>query len=89
MRIAFTCQIDTGSSDLWVISQDNQKVATVNTTDVVATIFYGDGSGVTGNVDFAELTFGGHTVKSQGAFIQPLTNHASRFIHVYSFISVY
>ncbi|KAI0084523.1 aspartic peptidase domain-containing protein [Irpex rosettiformis] len=71
---AFTCQIDTGSSDLWVIPADKQPVKTVNTTEVAASITYADGSGVSGFIDFAELIVGGYNISSQ-AFINP--NHTT------------
>ncbi|KAI0084524.1 aspartic peptidase domain-containing protein [Irpex rosettiformis] len=70
----FTCQIDTGSSDLWVIPADKQPVKTVNTTEVAASITYADGSGVSGFIDFAELIVGGYNISSQ-AFINP--NHTT------------
>ncbi|KAI0804714.1 aspartic peptidase domain-containing protein [Irpex lacteus] len=66
----FTCQIDTGSSDLWVIPPNHHPLKTTNETQVAAAIEYADGSGVSGLVDFAELLVGGYTVPSQ-AFINP------------------
>ncbi|KAI0699010.1 aspartic peptidase domain-containing protein [Cytidiella melzeri] len=67
----FTCQIDTGSSDLWVIPSTNPSPPTlVNTTEVAAAISYADGSGVSGVIDFAELLMGGYIIPSQ-AFINP------------------
>ena len=63
---AFTCQIDTGSSDLWVIPPDGQPVKTVNHTEVAVGVTYADESGVSGFIDFAELAVGGYTIPSQG-----------------------
>lgn len=64
--VAFTCVVDTGSSDLWVIQDSNNPLATVNKTEVIASVEYGDGTSVSGPVEFAELVVGGHTVPSQG-----------------------
>jgi hypothetical protein len=85
---AFTCQIDTGSSDLWVIPPQNQSVPTVNSTDVIASVLYADGSGITGHVAFAELMISGYTVKSQGA-CPDLYIASRRSVHVPPLISVH
>ena len=63
---AFTCQIDTGSSDILVIPPDGQPVKTVNHTEVAVGVTYADESGVSGFIDFAELAVGGYTIPSQG-----------------------
>jgi saccharopepsin len=66
--IAFQFHIDTGSADLWVLTNDTGKTVNItNTTDIAAAVVYADKSGLLGPVDFAELKLGGFTVNSQGA----------------------
>ena len=64
--VAFTCHIDTGSSDLWVIPAPNRPLKIVNETRVFVEVTYGDKSGLSGFVNFAELVLGDYTVPSQG-----------------------
>ncbi|KAF7793489.1 hypothetical protein EIP86_004601 [Pleurotus ostreatoroseus] len=61
----FTVQMDTGSTDLWVLPNPGQHIALVNTTDIVISEGYGSGT-ATGHIQFAELEFAGFTVPSQG-----------------------
>ncbi|GJE90942.1 A1 family peptidase [Phanerochaete sordida] len=58
----FPIQLDTGSSDVWVLPPTPLNLT--NTTDIQANLTFGIGQ-VTGNVAFADMTLGPHTVPSQ------------------------
>ncbi|KAI0666611.1 aspartic peptidase domain-containing protein [Trametes maxima] len=62
----FTVLLDTGSSDLW-ISPQGRHITLTNTSDLVASEVYGQGS-AQGNIAFAELKVGPYVVPSQ-AFV--------------------
>lgn len=58
----FPIQLDTGSSDVWVMPPFALNLT--NTTDIQANLTFGIGQ-VTGNIAFANMTLGPHTVPSQ------------------------
>lgn len=58
----FTLQIDTGSSDLWVIA--GQKLKLNSTTNTTVNLTYGLGSAY-GNIAYAPVSFGGYAVDNQ------------------------
>ncbi|KAI0824072.1 aspartic peptidase domain-containing protein [Trametes gibbosa] len=62
----FTVMFDTGSTDLWINSQ-NLELMLTNTTDLAITEVYGIGQ-VDGTLQFAELKIGDYVVPSQ-AFV--------------------
>ena len=79
--------LDTGSSDLWVLSP-NEPVQTLNDSHLLGNISYGTGS-VSGPIQFAELQLGEYSVPSQGehvtrlgASICKLTSIGLAFINV-------
>ncbi|KAA1466890.1 acid protease [Dentipellis sp. KUC8613] len=61
----FLVQMDTGSSDLWVVSE--KPISNLNTTDIFVNITYGLGF-TAGNISFAPMEFASHKVPKQ-AFI--------------------
>ncbi|KIP10061.1 hypothetical protein PHLGIDRAFT_125889 [Phlebiopsis gigantea 11061_1 CR5-6] len=58
----FPIQLDTGSSDVWVMPPFDIDLA--NTTDIQANLTFGIGQ-VTGNIAFANMSLGPHEVPSQ------------------------
>ena len=75
MNIAeFAIQLDTGSSDLWVMPPFALEVT--NTTDIPASLTFGIGA-VNGTVAFADMTFGPYEVQSQGTLFA-VTGSVSR-----------
>lgn len=59
----FPIQLDTGSSDVWV--QLPPGVNVKNTTNLTTELTFGIGQ-VDGNIAFADMQLGPHTVPSQG-----------------------
>ncbi|KAF8172383.1 aspartic peptidase domain-containing protein [Mycena galopus ATCC 62051] len=59
----FIVQVDTGSSDLWVISTPDFQFNTTGSQR--ATVSYGDGSSVTGPVGFAAVQLGDYAFSPQ------------------------
>lgn len=59
----YTVQMDTGSSDLWIFSNDALKIN--NRTDIVVTETYGIGQ-AEGPVVFANFQIGDYKVPNQG-----------------------
>ncbi|KAI0766085.1 aspartic peptidase domain-containing protein [Irpex lacteus] len=64
---SFEVQLDTGSSDLWVNTQ-NITFANVNNTNLKTTIRYEDTTAASGDVYLAAVQFGNYTIPQQ-AFI--------------------
>ena len=64
-KIAFTVQIDTGSTDLWVLPANPQSVQLTQTTNIPLVESYGIGQ-ANGTIEFAEVEFSGFTIPSQG-----------------------
>lgn len=58
--------LDTGSSDLWIFP-NSTSINLTNHTTLSADDTYGDGTSISGVIDFAEVKFGSYTVPSQGA----------------------
>ena len=59
-------QVDTGSADLWVLSNEDFKIN--KQTNVSVTVHYGTGQ-VTGPVTFSDIELGSHAIKNQGMFL--------------------
>lgn len=62
---AFTVQMDTGSSDLWVLPGSTQ-IPLTETTNITIEESYGSGT-ASGMIQFAHMEFAGFTVPEQGA----------------------
>lgn len=60
----FTVQLDSGSSDLWILP-GSASLKLTNDSGLYTDIFYGEGA-VGGNIQFAELKLGEYTIPSQG-----------------------
>lgn len=58
-------QLDTGSSDLWFQPPGPTMPKFTNTTTIGTNLTYGIGF-AEGQVQFADVEFGSHTVKNQG-----------------------
>lgn len=57
-------QLDTGSTDLWVLAPEG-SIKTTNVTDIEAPLAYGTGN-LTGHITFADFQLGPYKVPNQG-----------------------
>ena len=64
----FPIQLDTGSSDVWVLPPI--PIELTNVTDIPANLTFGIGE-VSGNIAFADMSFGPYSVPSQGILTFP------------------
>ena len=58
----YEVQLDTGSSDLWLNTQNIMLSPTVNDTNITASISYGDDSSATGDIFLAAAQFGNFSI---------------------------
>ncbi|THH26649.1 hypothetical protein EUX98_g7539 [Antrodiella citrinella] len=72
----FTVQLDTGSSDLWLDTQ-NFTLTNLTDTEVVGSISYVDGTGATGDINIGVVTWGDFTVEKQAFINAPGSNATS------------
>ena len=72
--VEFPIQLDTGSSDIWVMPPFPLQLT--NTTDIPASLTFGIGE-VNGTIAFANMSFGPYEVPNQG---DPLTRFAPNML---------
>ncbi|KAF7789586.1 hypothetical protein EIP86_000532 [Pleurotus ostreatoroseus] len=74
---SYEVQLDTGSSDFWLNTQNYTLSSNVTDTDLNATISYGDTTVASGDIILAPVQFGNYSVSNQAIINAPGSNATS------------